>query len=182
MAGHLRLRESTAQSFATSTARSAWWPRSILPDGRNLKQGTGAPRADMVVRAVRASGGAGGETGLRGGPTQECRKQCNRAILILMPTHKLTPAIIKAAIAGFEQQKLRIDAQIGELRAMLPGGRTAPADVPVVPKGKRRKMSAAARKRLSEGQRKRWSASKGVSESPSTPLTTEPTKPKRRIS
>ena len=41
-----------------------------------------------------------------------------------MPTPKLTPEIITAAIAGFEQQKTRIDAQIAELRAMLPGGRT----------------------------------------------------------
>ena len=99
-----------------------------------------------------------------------------------MPTHILSPEVIHAAILGFEQQKLRIDAQIGELRAMLPGGRTAPADVPEVTKNKRRKMSAAARKRMSEGQRKRWSASKGVPESPSTPVTTEAAKPKRRIS
>jgi hypothetical protein len=99
-----------------------------------------------------------------------------------MPTHKLTPEIIHAAIVGFEQQKLRIDAQIAELHAMLPGGGSAPADVPEVPKGKRRKMSAAARKRMSEGQRKRWSASKGVPESPSTPVTPEPAKPKRHIS
>ena len=39
-----------------------------------------------------------------------------------MPTHKLTPEIITAAIEGFEQQKRRIDTQIAELRAMLPGG------------------------------------------------------------
>src|ERR1035437_4695761 len=31
---------------------------------------------------------------------------------INMPTHKLTPEIINAAVEGFEQQKLRIDAQI----------------------------------------------------------------------
>ena len=43
---------------------------------------------------------------------------------MLMPTHKLTPAIINAAILGFEQQKLRIDVQMAELRAMLPGGGT----------------------------------------------------------
>ena len=99
-----------------------------------------------------------------------------------MPTHKFTPAIINAAILGFEQQKLRIDAQIAELRAMLTGGQTEPTATPEMPKGKRRKMSAAARKRMSEGQRKRWSASKGVPESTSTPVTPEPAKPKRRIS
>src|ERR1039458_7664198 len=39
-----------------------------------------------------------------------------------MPTHKLTPEIITAAIVGFEAQKTRIDDQIAELRAMLSGG------------------------------------------------------------
>ena len=62
-----------------------------------------------------------------------------------MPTHKLTAEIINAALEGFEQQKLRIDAQIAELRQMLQGGPTATAATPEVPKGKRRKMNAAAR-------------------------------------
>jgi hypothetical protein len=84
-----------------------------------------------------------------------------------MPTHKLTPEIINAAIGGFEQQNLHNDAQIAELRSMLPGGRTEPAAAPEVPKGKRRKMSAAARKRIGDAQRKRWAESKGQSESPS---------------
>ena len=44
-----------------------------------------------------------------------------------MPTPRLTPEIIHAAIDGFEAQKLRIDAQIADLRAMLPGGTTEPA-------------------------------------------------------
>ena len=39
-----------------------------------------------------------------------------------MPTQKLNTAILLAAIEGFEQQKLRIDVQIAELRAMLSGG------------------------------------------------------------
>jgi hypothetical protein len=91
-----------------------------------------------------------------------------------MPTHKLTPEIVNAAIEGFEQQKLHIDAQIAELRAMLLGGRTEPATTPVVPKGKRRKMSAAARKRIGDAQRKRWAESKGQSVSRS--------KPKRKLS
>ena len=43
-----------------------------------------------------------------------------------MPT-KLNPEIIAAAIEGFENQKNRLDAQIGELRAMLNGGRTESA-------------------------------------------------------
>jgi hypothetical protein len=99
-----------------------------------------------------------------------------------MPTHKLTPEIINAAIAGFEQQKVHIDVQIAELRAMLPSGRTEPAAAPVVPKRKRRKMSAAARKHMGEAQRKRWAESRGQAGAPSAPVTPEPAKPKRKLS
>ena len=102
----------------------------------------------------------------------------NRAILILMPQHKLTPEIINAAVEGFEQQKLRIDAQIAELRAMLHGGPTATAATPEGPKGKRRKMSAAARKRIGDAQRKRWAESKKTS----SPVAPEAPKPKRKLS
>ena len=79
-----------------------------------------------------------------------------------MPAQKLTPEILTAAIEGFEQQKLRIDAQIAELRVMLSGGRTEAVTTPEVPKGKRRKLSAAARKRIGDAQRKRWAESKGA--------------------
>ena len=105
----------------------------------------------------------------------------NRAILILMPTHKLTPEIITAAILGFEEQKLRIDAQIAELRTMLPGGPTATAATTESPKGKRRKMSAAARKRIGDAQRKRWAESKKQS-APSSPVTPDAPKAKRKLS
>jgi len=98
-----------------------------------------------------------------------------------MATHKLTPEIITAAVEGFEQQKLRIDAQIAELRQMLTGPPTATAAAPEVPKGKRRKMSAAARKRIGDAQRKRWAESKKESE-PSSPVAPEAPKPKRKLS
>jgi hypothetical protein len=96
-----------------------------------------------------------------------------------MPPHKLSPEVLTAAIEGFQQQKIRIDAQIQELRTMLPGGRTEPVAAPEVPKGKRRKMSAAARKRIGDAQRKRWAESKGNPEAPSKTVTT---KPKRKMS
>src|ERR1019366_3979110 len=96
-----------------------------------------------------------------------------------MPTQKLTTEIVTAAIVGFEQQKLLIDVQIAELRAMLPGGRPEPATTLTVPKGKRRKMSAAARKRIGDAQRKRWAESKGASESVAT---SEAPKRKRKLS
>ena len=102
-----------------------------------------------------------------------------RVGLIHMPTQKLTPEILTAAIAGFEHQKLRIDAQIAELRTMLPGGRTEPAATPEGPKGKRRKLSAAARKRIGDAQRKRWADSKRPSEPQSQPAA-PPEAPKRK--
>jgi hypothetical protein len=72
---------------------------------------------------------------------------------------KLTPEIIAAAIAGFEAQKTHVDAEIAGLRAKLSGGTTESAAIkPESPKGKRRKMSAAARKRIGDAQRKRRAA------------------------
>ena len=97
-----------------------------------------------------------------------------------MPTHKLTPEIITAAIGGFEQQKIRIDVQIAELRALLTGTPTEPAATPEVPRGKRRKMSAAARKRMGDAQRKRWAEAKKESEP--SPVAPEAPKPKRKLS
>jgi len=94
-----------------------------------------------------------------------------------MPTPKLTNEIINAAIEGFESQTARLDQQIAELRAMLPGGTTEPA-TPEPAKRKRRKMSAAGRKAIAEAQRKRWAASK-VQSARSTP---ERAKPKRKLS
>ena len=102
----------------------------------------------------------------------------NRATLILMPTHKLTTEILNAAILGLEEQKRRIDTQITELRAMLHGGPTVTAATPEAPKGKRRKMSAAARKRIGDAQRKRWAESKKTS----SPVAPEAPKPKRKLS
>src|ERR1035441_3922813 len=94
-----------------------------------------------------------------------------------MPTPKLTPEIITAAVEGFEQQKLRINAQIAELRAMLTGTLTEPAAAPEAPRGKRR-MSAAARKRIGDAQRKRWAESKKTS----SPVVPEVPKAKRKLS
>jgi hypothetical protein len=97
-------------------------------------------------------------------------------ILNLMDKNKLTPDIIHAAIAGFEQQKLGIDAQIAALKAMLPAGRIQPVAPSAPTERKGRKMSAAARKRMGEAQRKRWAASKGEAVTPKV------SKPKRKLS
>ena len=95
-----------------------------------------------------------------------------------MPRRTLTTEILTAAIEGFEQQKLRIDAQIAELRQMVTGTPTDAAATPDGPKGKRRKMSAAARKRIGDAQRKRWAESKKTS----SPVAPEAPKPKRKLS
>ena len=47
-----------------------------------------------------------------------------------MPTQKLTPQFIAAAIEGFEAQKTRIDLQIVELRSMLSGAAATTAATP----------------------------------------------------
>ena len=96
-----------------------------------------------------------------------------------MPTN-LTPEITNAAIVGFEQQKLRIDTKIAELRAMLPGGPAEPtAAAPGRPTRKRR-VSAAARRKMALAQKARWSKVRGESEP--TQATAPPTKPKRKLS
>ena len=95
-----------------------------------------------------------------------------------MPTSRLNAAIVTAAIEGFEQQKLHIDSQIAELRAMLSGSPNEPAEATSEPtRRKRRKMSAAARKRMAAAQRKRWAQSKVKSA-----VRQEAPKAKRRLS
>ena len=100
----------------------------------------------------------------------------------LMPPQKLTPEIITAAIEGFESQKRRIDGQIAELRAMLPGGSAETAATPEAPTRKPRKFSAAARRRMKEAQQRRWAKVRGESEPSASAVTPEPLKPKRKLS
>jgi len=102
-----------------------------------------------------------------------------------MPAKKLTHEVLTAAIDGFEAQKARIDAQIAEIRQMLEAGRTEPAATSEVPKVKRRKMSAAARKRIGDAQRKRWAESKRPSGPPSQATVSSEVpqrRPKRKLS
>ena len=73
---------------------------------------------------------------------------------------QLRPEIIHAAIQGFEAQKERLDVQIAELRAMLNGA--SPKTEAATQGGRRRRVSA--------------------TEKPSEPVTTAPTKPKRKLS
>ena len=97
-----------------------------------------------------------------------------------MPT-KLSPEVIVAAIEGFESQKKRIDAQIGELRGMLNGHHSASA-APELEKPKRRKISATGRRRIAAAQRQRWAATKRQAAPSSQTVTPEAPKRKRRLS
>src|ERR1035437_3525821 len=82
-----------------------------------------------------------------------------------MPT-KLTNEIITAAIEGFESQKIRIDQQISELKAMPSDGPAEPAATPEPTTRKRKRFSAAARKRMKEAQQRRWAKIRGEPERP----------------
>ena len=76
----------------------------------------------------------------------------------------LTNEIIAAAIAGFEAQKAKIDAQVAELRETLKGGRTETAVPPApAPAKRKRKLSAAGRRAIAAAARKRWAAIKAAS-------------------
>jgi hypothetical protein len=98
-----------------------------------------------------------------------------------MPTQKLSPEIINAAIDGFEAQKEQIEEKIVQLRAMRDGtpGDGAGGAQPAV--RKRRKLSAAARARIAEAQRKRWAESRKETGNPSEVPPTQ-AKAKRRLS
>jgi hypothetical protein len=95
-----------------------------------------------------------------------------------MPT-KPTNEILMAALAGFEEQKNRIDAKISELRLVLNGA--SPDGAPPEASKPRRKMSAAARQRIAAAQRKRWAASKNQSGKASEPVPA-PARKKRKLS
>jgi hypothetical protein len=98
-----------------------------------------------------------------------------------MPTQKLTPEIVSAAIIGFEQQNLHIDTQIAELRSLLTGGSSEPATMPETPT-KKRKVSAAARRKMALAQKARWAKIREESEPAQAATAPEPTKPKRKLS
>jgi cell division septum initiation protein DivIVA len=97
-------------------------------------------------------------------------------LLSKMPT-KLSDEIINAAIDGFQVQKKRLEQQIAELRAMLPGGSVETGSTIDGAASKRRKFSTAALRRIREAQRQRWARVRGEKTAG-----TKSAKPKRRIS
>jgi len=63
-------------------------------------------------------------------------------------------ALLEAALIGYQHQREQIDAKIAEIRQEL-GGTSKVAAKSAAP-GKKRQMSAAARKRIAAAQKKRW--------------------------
>ena len=98
-----------------------------------------------------------------------------------MPTQKLTPEIINAAIEGFESQKRRIDSQIAELRQLLSPDSTNVTPAPDVPVRKR-KISAAGRRRMAAAQQARWAKVRGEKAPASSPAAPAQAKKKRELS
>jgi hypothetical protein len=94
-----------------------------------------------------------------------------------MPTPRLTPELIAAAIDGYEWQKARIDQKIAELRAILPGGPAESAATPEAP-ARKRKVSAAARRKMALAQKARWARVRGEAE----PAPEKAPKAKRKMS
>ena len=94
---------------------------------------------------------------------------------------KLKEELIEAAIDGFTAQKLRIDAQITDLRAMLDGSPTRNGVTLETGPRKRRKMSASGSRRIALAQKARWARVRGETGS-AAPTKVRPVKKKRRIS
>ena len=100
-----------------------------------------------------------------------------------MAQPKLIREILEAALIALEQRKVTLDAQVAELRAMLPRGRTDdPAAISEAdpPKGKR--FGAATRRRMALAQKARWAKVRGVSAPARKAVKREPTSHKRTIS
>jgi hypothetical protein len=101
-----------------------------------------------------------------------------------MPDHTVSKEILMAAIAGFELEKLQLDAKIAEVRAMLEGSPAAPKEAPVPaaqPVQPKRKRSAAARRKMALAQKARWAKVKGKPE-PAAKVKPAAAKPGRKLS
>jgi hypothetical protein len=92
----------------------------------------------------------------------------------------LTPAIIIAAIDGFESQKVHIDSQIAELRSLLSGESTESAATPSETSKPKRIVSATARRKMAAAQKARWAGIKKAE--PSASVASETTKPHKKFS
>jgi len=96
-----------------------------------------------------------------------------------MPTTKYSAEILNAAIYGFEQQKIRIDSQIAELKEMLSARGEEESGVPSQSKS-RKKFSAATKQRMREAQQRRRAESHPKGQAP--PASANKSRAKRKLS
>ena len=64
--------------------------------------------------------------------------------------------LLEAALIGYQHQASQIAEKIADIRRQLGGKPTAAAPKAAAVPGKKRSMSAAARKRIAAAQKKRW--------------------------
>jgi hypothetical protein len=64
-------------------------------------------------------------------------------------------ALLEAALIGYQHQAEQLAAKIADIQRQL-GGKSPAAAPKAAGTGKRRAMSAAARKRIAAAQKKRW--------------------------
>ena len=74
----------------------------------------------------------------------------------LPPMKTNDQALLEAALIGYQHQLEQIETKIADLRRQLGGKSPAPAAKSVATPGRKREMSAAARKRIAAAQKKRW--------------------------
>jgi hypothetical protein len=65
-------------------------------------------------------------------------------------------ALLEAALIGYQHQLDQIESKMAELRSQLGGKSPAAAAKTAAVPGRKRQMSAAARKRIAAAQKKRW--------------------------
>jgi hypothetical protein len=75
------------------------------------------------------------------------------------------PEVLRAALAGYQQELSIIEQKMEEIRREL-GGRASAAPKRSPVQGERRVLSAAARKRIAIAQKKRWAAYKKAEAAP----------------
>jgi hypothetical protein len=73
---------------------------------------------------------------------------------------KMNDEILQAALDWLLQEKSRLDLQIAEIKSLLNRAPSSGQRQPAQGGGRRRHMSAEARKRISDAQKKRWSLAK----------------------
>jgi hypothetical protein len=75
------------------------------------------------------------------------------------------PEVLRAALAGYQQELSMIEQKMGEIRRELGGRASVTPRNPTAPK-KKRVLSTAARRRIAAAQKKRWAAYKKTDAAP----------------